>query len=258
MPIDVIPIAADILRASEATPSRIAIEPIVNTTLATAYAIQLETAKFRLQRGDIQIGYKVGCTSKPIQAQMGIHEPIFGRLFEQHRLVSPQSIDRNEFDGLAIEGELAVELDLDPRDLTNAPTNIEKAISRVFPVIELHNFGSPADVLNAPTLVANNAIHAGFIQTQEHRTIHRQNNQSLTIYFDGKVVSTVPFEDLEKTILDSLSWLRKELISRDKTPRLNPPITVLCGSVAPLFRVTDAMEVKVSFGELDGVRCHVR
>ena len=63
------------------TPGRLFAEPLDLTT-AQAYALQAEIARFRGQRGEHVIGYKVGCTSRPIQVQLGVKEPIFGRIFD--------------------------------------------------------------------------------------------------------------------------------------------------------------------------------
>ena len=257
MSLDVVAIAADILRAREATPPRIAIEPFDNTSLDQAYAVQFETAKLRLKRGDKQIGYKIGCTSRPIQAQIGIHEPIFGRLFEQDRRISPQAISRGDFDGLAIEGELAVELDCDPHVLPTARVDIKKAISRVFPVIELHHFGNETIDLNAQVLVGNNAIHAGFVQSRDDGTTFRTKSESLNIRFDHTEIASVPSEELIETLLNSLSWLREKLLAEEESPRLHPPVIVLCGSVAPLLRVAKPTLVDVTFGDHDPIRCSV-
>src|ERR1700722_7170222 len=62
------------------TPGQFCCEP-VDLTTAHAYALQAEIARLREQRGEKVIGYKVGCTSRPIQAQLGVKEPIFGRLW---------------------------------------------------------------------------------------------------------------------------------------------------------------------------------
>ena len=258
MSLDVVAIAADILRAREATPPRIAIEPFDNTSLDQAYAVQFETAKLRLKRGDKQIGYKIGCTSRPIQAQIGIHEPIFGRLFEQDRRISPQAISRGDFDGLAIEGELAVELDCDPHVLPTALVGIENAISRVFPVIELHHFGHEAMDLNAQVLVENNAIHAGFVQPRNDRATSLTKLANLSIRFDSAEVAFVPSEELIETLLNSLSWLREKLLADEEAPLLRPPVIVLCGSVAPLFRIADPTAIDVTFGDHDHIRCYVQ
>ena len=258
MPLDVIASAADLLRARETTPANIIVNRFRDTSLDSAYAVQLELTKLRLERGDIQIGYKVGCTTQSIQEQIGIRNPIFGRLFEQDRLTSPYSIDRSNFDGLAIEGELAVELDRDPRDLPSSQSGVERAIAQVFPVIELHHFNISSDDLNAPVLVANNAIHAGFVHTGAPIATSLKKFRNLSIQLNGEQVAKLPNEELERTIFDSLIWLRKELLLRDDTPRLAPPVTVLCGSVAELFRISKHVEITVSFGECEKVRCSVR
>ena len=60
------------------TPGKLLGEPIDLTTVQ-AYALQAEIARLRERRGENVIGYKVGCTSRPIQAQLGVEEPIFGQ-----------------------------------------------------------------------------------------------------------------------------------------------------------------------------------
>lgn len=257
MPPEVTSTAVEVLRARGTTPPKLVIDRVIDLSLDSAYAVQWELTKLRLERGETQIGYKVGCTSQSIQAQMGIHKPIFGRLFERDELNSPQSINRAAFDGLAVEGEIAVALDRDPRELPKSRVGVEHSISCVFPVIELHHFGIPVDALNASVLVANNAIHAGFVQPQKRGTAFTAEVERLSIRFNGNEVAAVPFNEFKNTVLDSLTWLRDELISGDDTPRLTPPVTVLCGSVARLFRITDATTIDVAYGR-QKIRCDVQ
>src|ERR1700724_1674587 len=54
----------------------------LNLTTVQADALQAEIARLREQVGEKVIGYKVGCTSRPIQVQLSVKEPIFGRLFD--------------------------------------------------------------------------------------------------------------------------------------------------------------------------------
>lgn len=258
MHLDVRSAAVDVLRAGETAPPKLVVDRFIDTSLDCAYAVQQELTTLRLDRGETQIGYKIGCTSQSIQAQIGVHEPIFGRLFERDRRISPQSIHREDFDGLAVEGELAVELARDPRDLSTSQTDIEEAILHIFPVIELHHFGIPTDALKAPVLVANNAMHAGFVDNRTDQTIDTTSSPNLSIQFDGKKVVSLPFNDLERAIFDSLRWLRDEATSRDDTPRLLSPVTVLCGSLAPLFEISEPTEITVSFGDHETVRCNVQ
>ncbi len=251
-------LAMKVLRAHHSHPPALVVNSFVNISVEAAYSVQHELSKSRLERGDIQIGYKVGCTSKRIQAQVGIYHPIFGRLFLQDKRESPQTIDRADFDGLAIEAELAVHLACDPRELSDSRSELKQSINHIFPVIELHHAGDPTAHLNASILVANNAMHAGFVQSSTRQVTRATKPQSMSIYLDRRCISTVPIEELEHTIFDSLMWLRRELRSIDNGPRLKPPVTVLCGSVAKLFRVEEPVDIRVEFGEHSAVHCNVR
>ena len=57
-------------------------DELTDLTTVQAYALQAEIARLRERRGENVIGYKVGCTSKSIQVQLGVQEPIFGRIFD--------------------------------------------------------------------------------------------------------------------------------------------------------------------------------
>src|SRR5260370_36381732 len=82
----------------------------VELTAPQAYELQGEVARLREQRGEKVIGYKVGCTSRPIQEQLGVNQPIFGRLFETGCFRSGVRLSSARFANLAVEGELAVRL----------------------------------------------------------------------------------------------------------------------------------------------------
>ena len=63
------------------TPGELFSRP-VDLTIPESYVLQSEIARLREQRGEKIIGYKIGCTSKAIQQQLGVGEPIFGRIFD--------------------------------------------------------------------------------------------------------------------------------------------------------------------------------
>ena len=94
------------------TPGRSFVEPLDLTT-PQAYALQAEIARLRERRGEKVVGYKDGCTSIPIREQLGIKEPIFGRLFDTERYPFGVHRSSSRFANLAVEGELAVRLSID-------------------------------------------------------------------------------------------------------------------------------------------------
>src|SRR5271166_1791746 len=105
-----------------------------------AYALQGAVARLREDRGERVIGYKVGCTSRAIQDQLGIREPIFGRVFDTGCVPPGSRLSHHSYANLAIEGELAIRLS---QDLPLGPLSDEEyngAIGSIFPVIELHHY----------------------------------------------------------------------------------------------------------------------
>lgn len=83
-------------------------------SVSEAYELQAAVAELRLRRGERIIGYKVGCTSPKIRAQLRIDHCVTGRLYESERHASGSVLQRSNYANLAIEGELAVELSREP------------------------------------------------------------------------------------------------------------------------------------------------
>ena len=105
--------------------------------VSQGYELQSAVTELRRGRGERTIGYKVGCTSPKIRAQLGIDHCVTGRLFESEQHLSGVELSCENFASLAIEGELAVELLHEPSEDNIAETGIPTCIARVFPVIEL-------------------------------------------------------------------------------------------------------------------------
>lgn len=132
-------------------------------TVDGAYALQMAVARLREQRGEPVAGYKVGCTSQTLQAQLGLDRPVFGCVFATETHSSGAILDPGRFNGLAIEGEFAVRIARDIPDADLLQTHPHEAISSGFAVIELHNYVFRNTPHNAQELIGNNALHAGIV-----------------------------------------------------------------------------------------------
>ena len=216
------------------------------------YAIQAEVARLRQDRGEIVIGYKVGCTSPATQRQLAIDGPIFGRLFEGERWPSGVVLARDRFLQLAFEGELAVHLGRELPDEPDAAA-VLASIDAVFAVIELHHFPYREQGPSAAELIASNGVHAGHVFAGAGVAALDDASASLSIDIDGSEAAAVSGPELTRTIASSLAWLARELPRRGE--RLQPGHTVLCGTVAPLLPAPDAREVTVTTDRFGSVRC---
>ena len=85
-------------------------DPDFVLSLAEAYELQDAVAKLRIAAGDRLIGYKVGCTGPGTVQQFGMQGPIRGCLFESEVRRHGDTLNFDDFAGLAIEGEMAVRI----------------------------------------------------------------------------------------------------------------------------------------------------
>ena len=220
------------------------------------YELQNAVAELRYQRGERLIGYKVGCTSSAIQEQLKISHRVRGLLFDTEQYESGVALSRQSFANLAIEGELAVELSREPREEDFTSHLLPGCISRIFPVIELHHHVMRGQQASAGELIANNAIHAGFVSganglSSNHFSENMFDEAQLAIFEDNQLLGQCEGWLLLETIHSSLKWLWRELLQSND--RLRAGQVILTGSVPNLFPVTGACCLRLEsmpFGEV--------
>ena len=225
--------------------------------VSQGYELQSAVTELRRGRGERTIGYKVGCTSPKIRAQLEIDHCVTGRLFESEQYLSGVELSRENFATLAIEGELAVELLHEPSEDDIAETAIPTWIARVFPVIELHHHVMRGDQPSAGELIANNALHAGFIAGDGVRPADITGEPSLesstlSIFADNQLLDECSGPSLVQTIRSSLNWLTKTVHQRGD--RLRAGQIILTGSIPKLIPILHDCVIRVEappFGNVD-------
>jgi 2-keto-4-pentenoate hydratase len=215
-------------------------------TIADAYALQMEVARLREERGEPVAGYKVGCISPAMQAQLGVDRPVFGFVFETEIRGSGVVLDPREFAGLAIEGELAVRIARDIPDADWLRSHPHEAILSAFAVIELHNYTFRNTGQNAQELIGNNAIHAGVVAPAREPPLRHPSalldasievsvNDVVLGVADGRTFPEGPFSSVVK-LAEHLSGVGHFLQGGQ---------IVLTGSPLPLYRVADGDRIEV-------------
>ena len=223
---------------------------------AQGYELQSAVAQLRLGRGERSIGYKVGCTSQRIRTQLGIDHCVSGRLYDSEQHSSGAVLSRGRFANLAIEGELAVELSHEPNEQDFSTGEIPACVTRVFPVIELHNHVMRGEQPSAGELIANNAIHAGFVAGAGvspdclcgERPLE---SAALSIFVDDRLLDQCVGPALAETIHSSLKWLTE--VVRDRGDRLKGGQIILTGSIPSLIPITEDCGVRVDAPPLGSV-----
>jgi 2-keto-4-pentenoate hydratase len=196
-------------------------------------------------RAEEVTGYKVGCTSRAIQAQLAVSEPIFGRLFATECHPSGVRLSSSRFANLAVEGELAIRLG---RDLSGSDISEEAcraAIEYVFPVVELHHYILPETSARGPWLIASGGMHAGFVlaETEARSPALVQFARSLSVQVNEVVVGYLEDAASLTCPIESLRWLAGRLAQFGL--QLRQGQVILTGSPLRLFPVAAAGRIVV-------------
>lgn len=217
-----------------------------------AYELQSAVAALRCSRGEQIIGYKVGCTSPKIRAQIGIDHCVTGRLYDSEQHPSGCDLSRSDYANLAIEGELAVELSHAPTTDDFLADGIPACVARIFPVIELHHHVMRGDRPSASELIAHNAIHAGFVAGAGVSPDEASGDPSLSIFANDRLLEECAGGELIHTIHSSLKWLTEVL--QDRGDQLSGGQTVLTGSIPILIPISEDCRLRVEappFGSVE-------
>ncbi|MCY4657482.1 MAG: hypothetical protein OXC80_11795, partial [Gammaproteobacteria bacterium] len=207
------------------------------------YDIQSAVAKLRQQNGDEVTGWKVGCISSTVQRQLGIDEPVYGRLFRSQTSRGAQRCSLSGFERLGIEGELAVELGRDLRPDSDHE-EILRSIDWIFPLIEVHHLPPSDWILDHRTIIGSNGLHAGFIKGGLLPfDIDELEGLDMSIYIEGVVDQLISGSELSNGLLNTLTWLPKRLANDGHALRAGD--TVLCGTLADLYDVNTPSKIRV-------------
>jgi 2-keto-4-pentenoate hydratase len=200
-----------------------------------------------VQRGEPVAGYKVGCISAVMQAQLGLDRPVFGVVFETEIRSSGVVLNPREFDSLAIEGEFAVRIARDIPDADWLSSHPDEALSSAFAVIELHNYVFRNTPNNAQELIGNNAIHAGAVLPLTEPPLSHPSallDASIQVSRNGVVLGVADGSALPEGPFSSVVRLAGHLARIGRV--LQRGQIVLTGSPLPLYRVTAGERIEVS------------
>jgi 2-keto-4-pentenoate hydratase len=200
-------------RQTGAMPSR----RLESLSIDDAYAVQHRVVELRVANGERPIGYKVGCTSRAIRQQFGLHEPIYGRLLEPHIYPDGATLDLGRFTSCALEPEFVLTIGRDIMDEESDDFALINAIEHISPGLEIHNykfwFGTPT----LQELIASNGIHAGLVigsAKVQPASIDLRETVASIFVDDTVIASGKGSEILDGGPLASLRFLVKHLASR--------------------------------------------
>lgn len=131
-------------------------------TMEVAYDVQAASVARRIERGERLIGMKMGLTSRAKMEQMGVHEPIFGRLTSSMALNNGAVVQHSTLIHPRIEPEVAFLLN---RDLIGPVTPAEalRSVEGVCAALEIIDSRYRDFKFTLPDVVADNTSAVLFV-----------------------------------------------------------------------------------------------
>ena len=134
---------------------------------AEGYAVQEALHELLPARGlGPLVGWKIGCTTKVMQAYIGIDEPCAGAVFASQVQGQAARCRASDFVRAGVECEIAVQLgsDLGPAGAPYTQADVARAVSAVMTSIEIVD-DRYIDFrgLSAPTLISDDFFNAGAV-----------------------------------------------------------------------------------------------
>jgi 2-keto-4-pentenoate hydratase len=224
-------------------------------TLEEAYRVQDEVIESRIQSGEQVIGWKIGCTSRAIQQQFGLGQPISGRLLAPHSYQDGDTVALSNYADCAVEPEMVLRLgkSIDGSDLTER--TLLEAIESIAPGIELHNYrfwhGSPT----SQELIASNGIHAAIVRGPAVAFDPKMDLdlEGVGIFVDGNLEASGIGAEIMGGPIKSLMWLAQHVQKRGQMLRAGE--IIIPGSAVKLVSVRPGQSVEARFTRIGS--CHV-
>ncbi|HML10676.1 MAG TPA: fumarylacetoacetate hydrolase family protein [Stellaceae bacterium] len=217
-------------------------------SLDDAYRLQLALID---RRGNKRIGWKVGLTSRAIQQQFEVHEPVFGCLLADGKLSSGHVFRRDELIAPGFENELCFVMgaDLAP-DAT--PADVAAAVARVHPAFEI--IETRGDLTRQLALaLADNAQQKGFVlgPAVERTALPALDKVTVNVRINGVEVATGDGSAVLGHPYNSVVWLAAKLAQFGE--RVKAGDTIMSGSFTRQFPFEKGDRIEADFSGIGTV-----
>jgi 2-keto-4-pentenoate hydratase len=216
---------------------------------AEAYAIQeaLHRELIGKSWGRV-VGHKIGCTTKVMQAYLGIENPCAGGVFDStaQRQVGHFQIPVGMRVGVECEIAVVIGRDLAPEDAPFQPSRLGGAVEGCMAAIEVvEDRYVNYEALDTPTLIADDFFGAGCVlgPVRKDFSASELSNVTAKMWINGVEVGAGKGTDVLGDPLRALAWLADSLAERGHGMRQGE--FVLLGSLVQTHWVQPGDEVVI-------------
>ncbi|MGE3801935.1 MAG: 2-keto-4-pentenoate hydratase [Candidatus Kapaibacterium sp.] len=225
-------------------------------TVEDAYTIQKMSIDRRIERGERLVGMKMGLTSKAKMEQVGVHEPIYGRLTDGMIINDGASFSIERGCHPRVEPEVAFVM---KQDIEGKVTDAEAvaAVEGVCAALEVIDSRYRDFKFTLPDVVADNTSASGFVLGSTVRPVNEVNlgNLGIVMEVNGKAEQIGNSSAIYEHPLRSLVQLLHMLARRGEG--LKAGQVVLAGGATAAVPLKRGDHVRVLVDELESAEFRV-
>ncbi|MBB5514377.1 2-keto-4-pentenoate hydratase [Rubricella aquisinus] len=217
------------------------------------YAIQRQLIARAMQDGRALAGRKIGLTSKLVQEQLGVHEPVHGPIFVDRVLRSGVTLDAAAFIAPKVEPELAFTFSQDVTEPGLSRAALTKHITHVTAAIEIVDSRITDWGFALPDMIADYAVSARVILGDRQVALEGIDLTTLGVRAmrNGDEVGTGTGAACLDHPLNALGWLADALIAIGEPLRAGQ--IVITGSLTPVLPLATGDHYAADFDHLGSV-----
>ncbi|GEO25216.1 2-keto-4-pentenoate hydratase [Alicyclobacillus acidoterrestris] len=227
-------------------------DEVSDMAIDLAYEIQLLNVEKKRGQGDRVVGHKIGLTSKPMQAMLGVNEPDFGHLFASMHYQSGDVVDYPLIQP-RVEPELAFVLQADLDGPQIGVQDVLQATRFVLPAVEIIDSRIADWKIKLADTIADNASSGCFVLSDTVTAVDQANltTAGAILKINGEIVETGAGAAVIGNPARAVAWLANKLSSLGTT--LKKGDIILSGAVSRAVNVRAGDRVSLSFGPLGRV-----
>lgn len=207
-------------RLIDAAESRVATTALTtehpDLDVSTAYDIQAEVVKARIDKGHRVIGAKLGLTSAAKQKQMNVSEPLYGWLTSDMQIDTGAGLQCSNFIQPRCEPEIAFLLGTDLSGSHVSAAHVLAATTFVFAAVDVLDSRFAGYSFTLPDVAADNSSSAGFSLGGTAVAPQGLDLRTLGCVFEknGELVATASGAAVLGHPAASVAWLVRKLATR--------------------------------------------
>jgi 2-keto-4-pentenoate hydratase len=224
------------------------------TTEDDAYAVQAALLRKRLVGGGTFAGWKAGATNPAAQANFGLSQAVYGRLFAQMRLADGAAIPTASLIHPRIECEVAFIM---ARDLAGPNVTAEAALAAVegavatFEIVDARTEGWSVKM---PEMIADNVFQARYLLGDSVVPVADLDLAAVAVVLqkNGAEAARATGANVLGSPANALAWLANRIAEHGHG--LKAGDIVLAGSLTPLIPCAAGDTLEATFDGLGTIR----